>query len=484
MKELSLYIRIRGRIQGPLDLRTLRAYIRNGRLARFHDVSEDKSHWLKASDFPELFENEEIEDVRQKLNRQVRPDETTNAQKTPVDPGPTPERQWHYGKGAVSYGPVDTATITGLIQGGALAAEDQVWFDGMPNWQPLSEVPELAIHLGAPKKGKGADGESPFLRKRARAMAVAAIAGVVLLAVGYWAMFSLPSNDSPATNDIRSVEDLKEIEESIGMVVWGWEVLFASGQKKEIPCAIGSAFAISTDGHMLTNKHVVRDYHQYLNADSDHRKNYFAQMLIHSDDKKKEALERRKMANHIQSIQPKLFVFINRQKRAATVVFQHATVDCAIVKVEHQFPKQFRLRGMEPAGLLNEDVHAVGFPSLARTPFSEAEALMEKQFTDDLASRYRERDLQYSITKGGVSQVTRDPGTKLPWLQHTAFIAPGNSGGPLIDEEGIVLGVNTQKVTDSKTGAIFRSFCLGELFNDINRHVPGVHWVGRPPTED
>ncbi len=50
--------------------------------------------------------------------------------------------------------------------------------------------------------------------------------------------------------------------------------------------------------------------------------------------------------------------------------------------------------------------------------------------------------LKYSATKGIISNV-RHKENNIEYLQHDAALNPGNSGGPLIDENGVVVGVNT-----------------------------------------
>ena len=53
--------------------------------------------------------------------------------------------------------------------------------------------------------------------------------------------------------------------------------------------------------------------------------------------------------------------------------------------------------------------------------------------------------LQNSVTLGVVSALARqaDPAKSLTYLQTDAPINPGNSGGPLVDMNGVVLGINT-----------------------------------------
>jgi Trypsin-like peptidase domain/Concanavalin A-like lectin/glucanases superfamily len=54
------------------------------------------------------------------------------------------------------------------------------------------------------------------------------------------------------------------------------------------------------------------------------------------------------------------------------------------------------------------------------------------------------RILAQTLTEGIVSSGAREFGGQ-SWLQHTAAVNPGNSGGPLLDELGEVVGMNTLK---------------------------------------
>ena len=56
---------------------------------------------------------------------------------------------WYYQPGTNRMGPVDEATIRGLLASGALSIDTLVWTNGMSNWVPLQHTP-LAAGLPVP----------------------------------------------------------------------------------------------------------------------------------------------------------------------------------------------------------------------------------------------------------------------------------------------------------------------------------------------
>ena len=110
---------------------------------------------------------------------------------------------------------------------------------------------------------------------------------------------------------------------------------------------------------------------------------------------------------------------------AAEVVYANPTHDLAILR---------------PLGKL--DVNE-GF-ALAATPAKDQQTVVATGFPGIIGKP------SYQTTKGYVSNESflLDDGTRpLMYVQHTAPIDPGSSGGPLTDESGKVLGVNTLKIT-------------------------------------
>lgn len=57
--------------------------------------------------------------------------------------------------------------------------------------------------------------------------------------------------------------------------------------------------------------------------------------------------------------------------------------------------------------------------------------------------------LQNTVTAGIVSALARETGELLPFIQTDAAVNPGNSGGPLINMRGEVVGINSQIFTTS-----------------------------------
>lgn len=102
---------------------------------------------------------------------------------------------------------------------------------------------------------------------------------------------------------------------------------------------------------------------------------------------------------------------------------------------------------------------------------------------------------EFRTTRGIVSAVT--PTSRLPddsrafvvgmlgesvdqmWIAHDAKIAPGNSGGPLLDRQGNVIGVNTW-VNSLELGYAIHAQYLAEMIQNLSADVHGLQEFYKP----
>lgn len=76
--------------------------------------------------------------------------------------------------------------------------------------------------------------------------------------------------------------------------------------------------------------------------------------------------------------------------------------------------------------------------------------------------------LSFSVTEGIISGINREGVNNLPYyIQTDAALNPGNSGGPLINTNGKVIGINNFKVTGDNLGFALESDYIVETLNQI-----------------
>ena len=105
-----------------------------------------------------------------------------------------------------------------------------------------------------------------------------------------------------------------------------------------------------------------------------------------------------------------------------------------------------------PAVLLgideSEDLAALVIED-ASFPYLKPADLSAMKIGDDIYTIGAPKGMAYTLTKGTVSSKSRIIGYK-SYIQIDAAINEGNSGGPLLNDNGEVLGVNTLKMSDSE----------------------------------
>jgi len=203
-------------------------------------------------------------------------------------------------------------------------------------------------------------------------------------------------------------------------------------QRSEYPTQSGSGFVWDTDGHVVTNLHVVED------------------------------------ADNVQ------VTFMGSVSIRAKVVGVDPDTDLAVLKLMPAPPSgsltapSASLASVRPtsqdAPPSKNNLKAGGKDtSAAVSPHSSNSFLRPVHFGDSAKLKVGQSvyaignpfGLDHTLTRGIISGLTRDmqsPGTGrfiTDIIQTDAAINPGNSGGPLLDSEGKVIGVNTALLSPS-----------------------------------
>ncbi len=136
MAELTYYLRINGKIMGPLPMEKLQALKERGRLLAEHEVSQDRRQWARAATVPELFGGLAAES----------PDAgsaTDPWENQPLEPSSSVDDDWFYSVEGEQMGPVPWRELRRLARSGQLDRDDLVWQAGLDDWQPARSVSGL-----------------------------------------------------------------------------------------------------------------------------------------------------------------------------------------------------------------------------------------------------------------------------------------------------------------------------------------------------
>jgi hypothetical protein len=145
----SLFIRIRGKSQGPYSTEQLQTFARRGQFSRMHEVSPDGVCWVRASAYPHLFVNDvAVIDVGKKAGAPAGVSDEIGL--APEQPTTTRSGSfkatgsgWYYTCNGAELGPVDFGSLQALVASGKVTAGDVVWTEGMADWAPPHTVPGL-----------------------------------------------------------------------------------------------------------------------------------------------------------------------------------------------------------------------------------------------------------------------------------------------------------------------------------------------------
>lgn len=321
-----------------------------------------------------------------------------------------------------------------------------------PLLEKRDKVVQELTERGASERSLVEAGKQRSSESKLFAVTGVAVLGCLVLLCSYLAysnLFGIP-------NYISSSRDEEAIEDALGLVVCGIRVQNAVGEVAEIPESSGTAFAVSSDGYLLTNKHVVEEVVNRSRTDV-WKKNIKKQRNLDADEK--------------------VWVFIHGNKIVAEIVHVSNSFDLAILKINHTFARPFRL-SLESSFSRETEVRAIGFPGASTVEYTQQEevAALARAIEDqsDVSKQFKARDFDFVMTSGTVGLCSQEEGSNRHWIQHNAEINPGNSGGPLITKNGTVVGINTLYVK-AATG-VYLSFSIPQIKEEISEQIKAVHW--------
>jgi len=182
--------------------------------------------------------------------------------------------------------------------------------------------------------------------------------------------------------------------------------LSSISKKGSVSYGFGTGFILNADGYVATNNHVI-----------DGAKRFF----VLPDGQRIGLMDGFKEHN-------------------AKVIWSSRDLDLALLKIDAE---KLPTLGLKPVPLTSalpskgREVRAIGFPGIADNATVEtSDVNAESTFSSGHVGRLIEDGF---MLKGGQS---------VRLVQHSAFIHRGNSGGPLIDVCGRVIGVNTKSPVD------------------------------------
>ncbi|MDD4098599.1 MAG: DUF4339 domain-containing protein, partial [Lentisphaeria bacterium] len=61
---------------------------------------------------------------------------------------------WYFAENGQQQGPVSLADLQAMVRSGRLTIDSLVWRQGMNDWMPVQNVPELRLEADLAKRGK------------------------------------------------------------------------------------------------------------------------------------------------------------------------------------------------------------------------------------------------------------------------------------------------------------------------------------------
>ena len=271
--------------------------------------------------------------------------------------------------------------------------------------------------------------------------------------------------------EISSITDSR-LSQAVGMVICGAEVVI-DGEADEIALGSGTSFAVTSDGFLVTNRHVVEGFNGGVEEIAHQLFEAFKESV--PEDKHDEV----KASIKASIRRPRIWVALNGEILDAEVKMISDGYDLAVLKIPKKQLPFFCLSTTEVDRLT--EVSAIGFPGAASSPISEYDAFekyVRAKTGRGIGRFFTPSDLEFTQTQGKVSKIAHKASAngmgKTTWIQHTASISPGNSGGPLCLDSGAVAGVNT--LISSEDGNMKFSFSTPQVREELEAVTGELTW--------
>ena len=139
---------------------------------------------------------------------------------------------------------------------------------------------------------------------------------------------------------------------------------------------------------------------------------------------------------------------VDGRRYEGEVLERDATADLALVKIQASEPLDALMVG-DPNGVrIGDEVLALGFP-----------------LADKIGSRL-------TVTRGIISSFRLSDGLEL--LQTDAAMNPGSSGGPLVNRQGEVIGINMSRIEETDSGRPVSNIGFAVSVLELERRLPSL----------
>ena len=251
-----------------------------------------------------------------------------------------------------------------------------------------------------------------------------ALTVILLLAVPLTASADF---DPETRNSVVVVETCLELD--AGTVSFGWGTGFFVGEEGQDPM------------YLITNHHVIEPFLESGEGE-----------LVQAETTEGVLTGRSKIRVYYDS---------DDYEEAYPVAYDEIK-DLAVLKLGAATSKRTPLPLCSPTdNMVGSTIYAVGYPGLAENIFADA------------TTTWGPSDV--SVTSGSISRLLTTSGTGQMRLQIDCVIRHGNSGGPLVNEDGQVLGIAVSSVSDEEDSSMYYGVNIDEVIPYLKQYdVPYV----------